>query len=137
MQYRAKITQEDGRWLVEFPDCPGCQTFGDSRTHALERGRDALEAWLETALVQRELPPRPKAKPGTAVRIGSKLSAVLQIRWARDAQGLTQTELARRAGTSQQQIARLENPDGNPTLDTLERVAAALGLRVEVALTAA
>jgi HTH-type transcriptional regulator/antitoxin HipB len=50
---------------------------------------------------------------------------------------LTQAELARRAGLSQPAVARLEDPDYNPTLDVLERVAASLGSCLEVALCAA
>jgi predicted transcriptional regulator len=45
--------------------------------------------------------------------------------------------LAGRAGLSQPAVARLEDPDHNPTLDTLERVAAALGTRLVVDLKAA
>ena len=38
----------------------------------------------------------------------------------------------REAGVSQQQIAKLENPDTNPTLGIIEKVAAALGVRFDV-----
>jgi len=38
---------------------------------------------------------------------------------------------------SQQQIAKLEDPDGNPTVATLEKIAAALGLRLELTFSAA
>ncbi len=39
MEYMAKLTTEDRRWLVEFPDCPGCQTFGASTcTAGMEAG---------------------------------------------------------------------------------------------------
>ncbi len=34
----------------------------------------------------------------------------------------------------QQQIAKLENPDENPTLETIEKVARALGLSVNLEL---
>src|SRR5881409_2015473 len=46
---------------------------------------------------------------------------------ARVRAGLTQTELARRAGTSQARISELERGEANPTVDTLARIAAALG----------
>lgn len=137
MEYRATIKQDGKHWTVEFADCPGCVTFGESREEARELAHEALEGWLEAHLVAGKVPPRPKAKRGTAVPVASQLSTVLQIRWRREEKGLTQTDVARRAGVSQQQIAKLENPDGNPTLATLEKVAAALGLRLEVHLTAA
>jgi transcriptional regulator with XRE-family HTH domain len=69
-------------------------------------------------------------------RARTKLAVKLESRWARKRAGLTQAELARRAGLSQPAVARLEGPDYNPTLDMLERVATALGARLEVALSA-
>ena len=137
MEYRAKIIQEGRNWLVQFSDCPGCQTFGKSKRDALQMGQEALEGWLETHLVQGKVPPRPRARRGESIAISPRLAVVLQIRWLREDRGMTQTDIARRAGVSQQAIAKLEDPDGNPTLATLEKVAGALGLRVDVTLTAA
>ena len=73
----------------------------------------------------------------TTLMVAPLLSAVLQIRWRREELELTQGQLAKRAGVSQQQIAKLEDPDGNPTIATLEKIAAALGLRLEVSFRAA
>jgi HTH-type transcriptional regulator/antitoxin HipB len=66
------------------------------------------------------------------VRAG--LAAALEIRWARQDAGLSQAELGKRAGVKQQQIAKIENPDENPTLQTIEKVAKALGLIVSLGL---
>jgi transcriptional regulator with XRE-family HTH domain len=41
--------------------------------------------------------------------------------------GLTQAELAGRMGTTQSAIARIEGGGSRPTLDTLEKLAAAVG----------
>ena len=46
--------------------------------------------------------------------------------------GLSLTELAARAGMQKSSLSRLENEDRNPTVRTLERVAAALGKRLVV-----
>ena len=46
--------------------------------------------------------------------------------------GLTQVELARRMGTTQSAIARMENGGTRPTLETLERVAGAVGQQLVV-----
>ncbi len=54
------------------------------------------------------------------------------VRSARKRAGLTQTELAERAGVTQSVIARLERGGGNPTFLTLERVLHAAGHRLEL-----
>jgi transcriptional regulator with XRE-family HTH domain len=48
--------------------------------------------------------------------------------------GLSQAQLARRLGTTQPAIARLESASSNPTVETLARAVSALGgrLRLEV-----
>lgn len=51
---------------------------------------------------------------------------------ARLKKGLTQAEIARRAGTTQSAIARFEAGKTNPTLDFASRVAHAVGAKLEV-----
>lgn len=46
--------------------------------------------------------------------------------------GWSQTELARRAGTKQPVISRLEQGETNPTIGLLQRVAVALNSKLEV-----
>lgn len=48
--------------------------------------------------------------------------------------GLTQRELAARAGTSQPAIARMESGRASPTFDTLTRLVAAAGFDLQVTL---
>lgn len=59
-----------------------------------------------------------------------------QIRSLRTEAGLTQKELAERMGSSQSVVARLEGGGVFPTIETLERVAAALGAHLQIALRA-
>ena len=54
------------------------------------------------------------------------------IRHARSAAGLTQADLARRLGTSQPAIVKLERPGANPTVRTLDRVLRATGHQLEL-----
>jgi predicted RNase H-like HicB family nuclease/DNA-binding XRE family transcriptional regulator len=137
MHYTAHISREGKYVLAAFPDCPGCQTFADAGDEIGEAAREALEGWLEAHLVDGQVPPRPVEHTGAPegkklARIGvrSGLAAALQIRWARQDAGLSQKSFGERVGVSQQQIAKLENPDENPTLDTLEKVSKALGLHL-------
>ena len=56
----------------------------------------------------------------------------VMLRQAREAAGLTQEELARRVHTKKTAISRIENHAEDIKLSTLERVASALGKRLEV-----
>ena len=58
------------------------------------------------------------------------------VRQAREQAGLSQRELAERAGTSQPAVARVEAGRGTVTVATLERLVAAAGLDLAWALDA-
>lgn len=58
------------------------------------------------------------------------------VRARREELGWSQTRLAERAGMRQPAIARFEAGGTTPTLPILERIAAALGLRLSVELKA-
>ena len=57
-----------------------------------------------------------------------------RVRQARERRGLTQAELAARIGSTQPALARLEAGGVMPNLDTLHRIAEALGLELVVDL---
>jgi hypothetical protein len=58
------------------------------------------------------------------------MSAAAVLRRARLDAGLTQAELARRAGTAQSAVARYESGAASPSIRTLERLLAAAGHRL-------
>ena len=51
---------------------------------------------------------------------------------ARRQAGLTQSQLAERTGISQSDISKFERGGGNPSLKTLRRLAAGLGMSVKI-----
>ena len=53
---------------------------------------------------------------------------------ARRRAGIPQAEIARRAGTSQPAVARIERGHSSPTLETLERLLAAAGFELRLEL---
>jgi transcriptional regulator with XRE-family HTH domain len=54
------------------------------------------------------------------------------IRDARVRHGVSQTELARRAGTTQTAISRLEAGGRSPSVETLQRLLACMGERIDL-----
>jgi ribosome-binding protein aMBF1 (putative translation factor) len=66
-------------------------------------------------------------------RFEAAIALGLQFRDARVASGMSQRELAVRSGVRQADISRIERGAGNPTETTLQRLAAALERRLELA----
>ncbi len=69
-------------------------------------------------------------------RLEPEFAFLDEVLKARAAAGLTQAEVARRIGTTQSAIARLEScsPKHSPSIATLQKYALALGCRLEVRL---
>lgn len=51
---------------------------------------------------------------------------------ARKASGLTQKQLSERTGIAQADISKLESGNANPSIKTLQRLAAGMGMKVKV-----
>ena len=78
-----------------------------------------------------------KALENPAVRAEyDKLAAEYAIKQAvidaRQASGLTQQQLAARTGINQADISKLENGSANPSLRTLQRLAAGMGMNLRI-----
>ena len=67
-------------------------------------------------------------------RVDEKFTLIEALVRARSAANLTQGELARRLGTTQSAIARLEDGRVSPSISTLRRYAEATGTRLTVGL---
>ena len=61
-------------------------------------------------------------------------SVIDQYVQCRKLQGMTQAELAKRAGIPRSNITRFESGNYNPSLEQLVRIAAALGMMLKVQL---
>jgi predicted transcriptional regulator len=68
-------------------------------------------------------------------KLTPKYEVISQLIAVRHQRGLTQEQLAKKAGTAQSAIARLEAGAINPTIDFLERITTALGhqLKIQIA----
>ncbi len=75
--------------------------------------------------------------PGLSKRLESRVAELQLGRKLRDLRvkrGLSQAELAGRAGTAQASVARIESGRALPKLDLIVRLAPALGARVDLKL---
>jgi uncharacterized protein len=61
------------------------------------------------------------------------MNAASAIKQARQRHGLSQKSLAIRAGTDQAAISRIERGEVSPTIETVERLLAAMGERLSLA----
>lgn len=53
-------SDDDGVFVAEVPELPGCLAHGDSREAALANAKDAIALWVETAAEHGDLVPQPK-----------------------------------------------------------------------------
>lgn len=134
MEYQCIIKQEDRLYGVEFPDLPNIITVGATQEEAIAMAGEALNAALESDVARGLSLPEPATCPGeglTGIEVSPHIILAWEIRKLRGDR--SQSEIAARLGLSYQAYQRLENPaKGNPTVKTLERVARALGKRLEV-----
>lgn len=65
-------------------------------------------------------------------RLAPEYEIARQVMRLRSDLGLTQKQLAERAGTKQARISRLENAVGHPTVSLLKRIARALGVKLSI-----
>ena len=77
---------------------------------------------------------RPRTEAGrSAYEDEARISAFRELVYRlRTEAGLTQADLAERMGTTQSAIARMEGGASRPTLETLEKLATALGAELVV-----
>lgn len=63
----------------------------------------------------------------------AKMPVSTQLAVARREAGLTQEQVARKLKVSQSAVAQVERADGNPTVQTVERIASLLGYHLTLA----
>ena len=56
-------SDEDGGYIADIPDLPGCSAFGASPEDALAEVKIAKDAWLKTAKKRHKKAPSPSYRP--------------------------------------------------------------------------
>lgn len=69
IEYPAKIkhSKTDGVYLVEFPDLPGCHTYGETMEEAQGMAVEALSGYLESIDLRKMNIPTPSKLSGKDV----------------------------------------------------------------------
>lgn len=59
-------SDEDGCWIADVPDLPGCSAHGRSPADAAAEAQEAIALWLETAQDEGIEIPEPRYRPSSA-----------------------------------------------------------------------
>lgn len=138
MAYAATLQRTEQGTFLEFPEIPGLSVSVPDPRDAVEIAHEALNERIEAMLSRGELPQRPWKlhEPNGDGRIMVPLrpdhAVALQMRWMRQEQGLTLTEVAERMGVSRQRISALETTARNWTVATLQRLSEAFDSELEI-----
>jgi antitoxin HicB len=133
-RYSCTITcDEDGFYLVKFPDLPGAATDAKTRVEALDEAEDCLAEAVAGYLVRRERVPEPAYTDGDAfVALDPLLAAKAALHNAMLDAGISRTELAARLGVDEKIVRRLLDPKHQSHIRAVLHAAALLGLKAEV-----
>lgn len=126
---------KDGKFItVSFPDIPEAHTFGEDRNHALEMAKEALEIAMEFYFDdQRPVPLPSRARKGQAVvNLSPSVAAKVLLLNEMLRQKVRPSELARRIGTTKQEVNRLTNLRHPTKIDRIDAALQALGKRLIV-----
>ncbi|KUO69561.1 MAG: XRE family transcriptional regulator [Clostridia bacterium BRH_c25] len=83
--------------------------------------------------IKKELLSNPEVK-AEYDNLAIEYELIKQVIKARKEKDITQAELALKVGTKQSNISRLESGEYNPSLDFIQKVAAALDKKIEIKL---
>ncbi len=119
---------------MTFDDIPEAITQGDTEAQALSAAKEALESALDFYFEDKRAVPMPsKAKRGQSViELPASLSAKVLLLNEMVAQDVRPAELARRLGTSPQEVNRLTNVRHTTRIDGIAAALQALGKHLDM-----
>ena len=125
--------RKDGKFItVNFPDIPEAHTFGNDREHALAMAKEALETAMEFYFDdQRAIPLPSRTRRGQPV-VNPSPSVAAKVLLLNEMlrQKVRPSELARRIGTTKQEVNRLTNLRHPTKIDRIDAALQALGKRL-------
>ncbi len=135
LEYPVELSlQNDGSYLVLFPDIPEALTDGETNEEALSEAEDCLIAALGGYINDRRNIPKPSLpqKGQTTIRIPPLAAAKLALYQAmRDAK-ITRVELGNRLGVSEGSVRRLLDLDHRSHIGQVDAALTLLGKHLVV-----
>jgi len=127
--------RKDGKFItVSFPDIPEAHTYGIDRAHALEMAKEALALAMEFYFEDQRLvhaPSQPK-RGQAVVELPVSVAAKVLLLNEMLRQKVRPIELARRIGTTKQEVNRLTDLKHSTKIDRIDAALRALGKRLIV-----
>ncbi|TGK88531.1 type II toxin-antitoxin system HicB family antitoxin [Leptospira bourretii] len=121
-----KYSSKDKVFNVEFPDLPGCITFGDNENEAILNAQEALNGYLESIDSRKLNIPEPSKLKGKNIKFitpEKNISFAIWLKKSREKQGLSQKQIAQKLNIAYQTYQKFEDPHkSNPTLKTIIRL---------------
>lgn len=130
--YPVNLRKSDGFLVVSFPDIPEAHTQGVDRAEALAMAKEALELSMEFYFDDMRPVPMPsKPKRGQAmVELSPSVAAKVLLLNEMLRQKVRPIDLARRLGTTKQEVNRLTNLRHPTKIDRIDAALRALGKRL-------
>ncbi len=134
MHYPANVKPDGDGWKVSFPDIPEALTAGQTWEEAVEMAKDALITALEFYFDEKREVPKPSAvkKGQIPVELPASLAAKVLLLNEMIKQRVRPSELARRLGTTPQEVNRLTQLTHPTKIDGIAVALSALGKRLEI-----
>ncbi len=133
--YPAEIEQdEDGRFVVMFPDFGWGATDGATREEALTEAQDLLRELIATTIREGHALPAPsrasKRRPLVIPPLQIALKAALYDAYRQA--NISQRSLARELNIAENEVRRMLNPDHATKAATIDAVLGRLGARISL-----
>lgn len=136
LQYPVKIEADGDSFMASFRDIPEALTGADTREEAEKVAAEALLTAMDFYFEDGRAVPKASAAEGDEVLVSLPASAEAKILVLNEmvSQHVTQTELARKMGTSKQEVTRIVNLHHATKIDTLAQALGALGRQLQLTI---
>jgi antitoxin HicB len=130
--YPVILRKSEGFIVVSFPDIPEAHTQGVDRAEALEMAKEAVELSMEFYFDdKRPVPmPSPPKRGQAVVELAPSVAAKVLLLNEMLRQNVRPVELARRIGTTKQEVNRLTDLKHATKIDRIDAALRALGKRL-------